>query len=114
MKPDQGSLNIYLVIVELTNCAEFARVFYELGVNHVISFNYQGLNERSQLIDDEDVDSQLRLNLIQSFMKEFSYSLYPMFFKDWTIVEAISYAFKNAAFTSQIGQFIKFEVDHMK
>mmetsp|Transcript_37144 Transcript_37144/g.57012 ORF Transcript_37144/g.57012 Transcript_37144/m.57012 type:complete len:137 (-) Transcript_37144:3150-3560(-) len=38
LKPKEGSLTIYLVVIELTNCAKFCEIFLDLGVHHVISF----------------------------------------------------------------------------
>lgn len=38
LKPDEGSLNIYLVVIEMVNCEEFCQVFQELGVKHIVSF----------------------------------------------------------------------------
>ena len=40
LSPEKGNLNVYLVVIELTNCQEFCKVFKNLGVAHVISFKY--------------------------------------------------------------------------
>ena len=38
LEPAMGTINIDLVLIEMTNCEEFCKVFLDLGVPHVISF----------------------------------------------------------------------------
>lgn len=64
LKPDSGQLNIYLVVIELTNCQEFCKVFRELGVQHVISFTYKAPRAGSSLHEDVHLNTQYQINLV--------------------------------------------------
>jgi hypothetical protein len=75
-----------MVLIELTNCSAFCKVFRELGVPHVISFSY---NSKQSPIEMDLVLKQVRLNQVKSFMREFSLNLYPLIVTDQTILKAI-------------------------
>lgn len=64
LKPSQGKLNIYLVLIELPNCQPFCNVFRELGVPHVISF----INKLSRVghifHQDVTINNQFKIDLV--------------------------------------------------
>jgi hypothetical protein len=55
LNPDEGKIDIYLVIIELVNCEEFCEVFREFSIPHVISFSLKGAYEPRTLLDEESL-----------------------------------------------------------
>ena len=56
LQPYEKKLNIDLVLIALTNCTPFCKIFHKLGVSHVISFTFNEL--KTSILENEEVSNE--------------------------------------------------------
>lgn len=94
-------LDIYLVIIEMTDCHRICEAFKRLGVAHVISFSDTPMipsddsssddNAKAKKVNTESEGDKLRK--YQAAMKDFCLCLYPLLVEDGReIADAIKVA----------------------
>ena len=84
-----------MVIIEMTNCDDICKVFIDLGVPHVVSFNQGNLNNTQVL--DSNIDSSFKIFQAQIYMRDFLLNFYPNIMQCQTISKALQKAFKMTA-----------------
>ena len=86
-------LNVHFVLLEMPNCKNFADVFEDLGVPHVIYFSIMPKCSKGILsTEDRKQVEQHKLNLIIIFMRQFSKELYRLLSENKPILESIKLA----------------------